>query len=95
MMMPGLARNMLVVRLLVEEEERTLRVWGETVEELFTDMFSGDAAQGFWEMYKRALQADQDCDEARARIAQLQAMLTENTQLQSWGLSKNGSAVLQ
>jgi hypothetical protein len=111
MMMPGLASNMLVVRLLVEEEERTLRVWGETVEELFTDMFSGDAAQGFcaagrsylsgqWypqalDMYKRALQADQDCDEARARIAQLQAMLTENTQLQSWGLSKNGSAVLQ
>jgi len=111
MMMPELAPNMLVVRFLVEEEKRTLRVWGESAEELFTDMFSGDATQGFcaagrsylsgqWypqalDMYKRALQADKDCDEAKAKIAHLQAMLKENTQLQSWGLSKGGLDVLQ
>jgi len=111
MMMPELASNMLVVRLLVEEEERVLRVWGESIEELFTDMFFGDAAQGFcaagrnylsgqWfpqslDMYKRALQADKDCDEAKAKVAHLQAMLKENPQLQSWGLSKGGLGVLQ
>jgi hypothetical protein len=104
MMMPDLATNMLVVRLLVEEEKRVQALWGESIEELFTDMFFGNGAQGFcaagqsyWSgqwypralmMYERALEMDATCDEALARIAHLKAMLNENSQLKNWGAVK-------
>ena len=93
MMMPELAGNLLVVRLLVENGELVQRLWGESVEELLTDMFLGNPAQGFcaagrsyllaqWydealAMYRRALQADPDCDEARAKAAHLLALVRE------------------
>lgn len=109
MMMPELAQNILVVRLLVEEEERVHGLWGESIEELFTEMFSGSAAQGFclagrsylsgqWyaralAMYERALHADKQCDEARVKVVHLRALLKENSQLQSWGMRGGKSAV--
>lgn len=103
LMMPDLAANMLVVRLLVEEEQRILALWGESIEELFADMFLGNAVQGFcvagesylsgqWysqalTMFERALQMDATCDESLARVAHLKAMLSENAQIRNWGVA--------
>lgn len=103
MMMPDMTANLLVIRLLVEKEVLVRRSWGESIEELFTDMFAGSAAQGFcaagrsylsaqWyvqalDMFKRALRSDEQCDEARAKVAHLQAVLKENRVLQGWGPS--------
>jgi len=100
MMMPDLAANMLVVRLLVEKEELVLSGWGERIEELFADMFSGRAAEGFcaagrsylsaqWyaqalDMYERALRCESQCDEARMKAVHLKALLQENSGLQNW-----------
>ena len=100
MMMPDLAGNMLVVRLLVEKEELVQSGWGEQIEELFTDMFSGSGAEGFcaagrsylsgqWyvqalDMYERALSCESQCDEARAKVVHLKAVLQENRSLRNW-----------
>ncbi len=100
MMMPDLAANMLVVRLLVEKEELVLSGWGERIEELFADMFSGSGADGFcvagrsylsgqWyvqalDMYERALRCESQCDEARAKVVHLKAVLQENSGLRNW-----------
>ncbi len=97
MMMPGLARNMLLVRLLVEREDRVQQLWGESLEDIFGEMFFGDATEGFcaagrsylqgqWylkslEMYQRALSIDRQCDEAIMRVAQLQAIVNENQEI--------------
>jgi len=97
LMMPDLARNMLVVRLLAEREYLVRLLWGETLEDIFTDMFYGDAAEGFctagrsylrgqWfpqalRMYQRALAVSPTCDEAITRLVQLQAVVRENRQL--------------
>ncbi|NIA05409.1 MAG: hypothetical protein GWP11_05510 [Proteobacteria bacterium] len=97
LMMPDLARNMLVVRLLVEREDVLRLLWGETLEAVFTDMFYGDAAEGFctagrsylrgqWfpqalRMYQKALAVSPTCDEAITRLVQLQAIVRENRQL--------------
>jgi len=91
MMMPELAGNPLVIRLLVEKSELVDRVWGESVEEVLADMFAGSPVQGFcaagrsyllaqWyddalAMYQRALAIDPGCDEARARVIHLQALV--------------------
>ncbi len=97
MMMPSLASNMLVVRLLVEREDMVRRLWGEEVRQLLADMFFGDAAEGFcaagrsylagqWysqalTMYQRALEEDPACDEALARVVQLRAIVRDHHQL--------------
>ncbi len=97
LMMPDLARNMLVVRLLVEREDVLRLLWGETLEAVFTDMFYGDAAEGFcsagrsylrgqWfpqalRMYQKALAVSPTCDEAIIRLVQLQTVVRENRQL--------------
>lgn len=97
LMMPDLAPNMLVVRLLAEREGVVLRLWGETLEDVFTDMFYGDAAEGFctagrsylrgqWfpqalRMYQKALAVSPTCDEAITKLVQLQAVVRENRQL--------------
>ena len=104
MMMPDLAGNTLVVRLLVEEEALVRALWGEPVEELFMDMFSGTAAEGFcsagrsylggqWygqalAMYERAFDCDRQCDEARVKIIQINKVLQDNSQLKNWGRNK-------
>lgn len=91
--MPVLARNDLIVRFLVEQEEKVLRLWSERVEDVFRDMF-GNVVEGFcaagrsyqeaqWfgdalAMFQRALQADPQCDEAIAKTVQLQNMVKES-----------------
>ncbi len=97
MKMSSFAGNFLVVRLLVEQEEMVKLLWGEEVEDVFTDMFFGDIAEGFctagrsyfngqWfvqalKMYQRALVADPTSDEAIVKIVQLQAVMKENREL--------------
>lgn len=95
--MPTFATNSLIVRLLVEQEEMVQLLWGEKVEDIFIDMFYGDAAEGFctagrsylngqWfahalQMYQRALAVDPTCDEAVTRMIQLQTVVKENRAL--------------
>ena len=94
LMLPELAENLLILRLLVEEEKAVIDLWGESVEALFDDIFSGGAATGFcragssylrgqWyhqalAVYERAFACDKQCDEAIARIAHLKAILRDN-----------------
>jgi len=103
MMLPRLADNLLVVRLLVEEEETVCVLWGEGIEELLADMFVGNAEQGFcaagrsyfsgqWypqalAMYKRALECDPGCDEARVKVAHIKEILRRNSRLWSRGMN--------
>jgi hypothetical protein len=95
--MTALSGNSLIVRLLVEQEEMVRLLWGEEIEDIFIDMFFGDAAEGFctagrsylngqWftqalKMYQRALDANPTCDEALVKMVQLQAVVTENREL--------------
>ncbi len=90
LMMPELSSNPLVVRLLIEEEDTICALWGEEVESVLADMFAGSAARGFcvasrsylagqWygealAMYERALACDDGCNEAREKIAEIEAM---------------------
>ena len=96
-MLPDLAGNMLVVRFLVEQEEAAQKIWGERAEDIFADMFYGAAEQGFcsagrsylngqwyeqaYAMYRRAVDIDGSCDEAFAKVHQLQAMLKQDEEL--------------
>jgi hypothetical protein len=95
--LPVLAENALVVRLLIEREKLVHRFWGEKLEDIFNDMYCGDAAEGFcragrsylsgqWffkalQMYKRALNVNPTCDEAITRMVQLQQIVSENKEL--------------
>lgn len=96
-MIPDLLRNMLVIRFLLEQEEVVQELWGEGVDAVFTDMFYGAPEQGFcaagrsylngqWyaqalAMYRRALEIDSGCDEAIAKMYQLQAIIRQNSEL--------------
>lgn len=97
MILPAMAENVHVVRLLIEREDMVDRFWGEKPEEIFNDMFCGDAAEGFciagrsylggqWffralQMYKRAILVNPTCDEAITRTVQLQQIVSENREL--------------
>ncbi len=90
-MLRDLTRNPLVIRLLLEKEEKVLELWRESVGELFADIFPGGAVEGFcsagrsyfaaqWynralEAYNRALDENIHCDEAIVRISHLKALL--------------------
>lgn len=90
-MLPELAANPLVLRLLVEREQAAAELWGESLEALFADAFAGRVADGFclagasylhghWlrqalAMFRRALTQEPDCDEAVVRIAHIEATL--------------------
>lgn len=94
LMMPTLAANALVIRLLIEREQVVRILWGEELPEIFEDIFCGDAAAGFcaagrsylagqWfvqalKAYQRALSVNPTCDEAITRMVQLQAVVREN-----------------
>lgn len=96
-MLPDLVGNMLVIRLLVEQEGLVANMWGEELEEIFQDLFYGDAAEGFcaagrsylgaqWfvqalKVYQRALAVNPTCDEAITRMVQLQAVVRDNREL--------------
>ncbi len=89
-LLPELAGNPLLVRLLVEEEDQVRTVWGEEVGDVLADMFQGSAARGFcaagrsyregqWyeqarAMYGRALQCDPENREARQQLDRLKSM---------------------
>ncbi len=93
----GLTSNMLVVRLLVEQEDVTFELWGEKADAVFADMFYDAPEQGFcaagrsylsgqWyaralAMYRRAVAVDAGCDEAFVKVSQLQAILRQNEEL--------------
>ncbi len=95
--LPDLAQNMLLVRLLVEEEEQLLRIWGEDSVDVLSDMFWGEPAHGFcaagksymsgqWyskalPMFERAMELDRGCDEARTKTYLLRAIIDENSSL--------------
>lgn len=90
--MSVLAGNELIVRFLVEEEDKVSLLWGENIEDVFRDMYR-DAVEGFcragrsyqeaqWfaealAMYQRALQIDPHCDEAIVKSVQLQSVVSE------------------
>ena len=94
-------QNLLLVRLLAEQEEMVLELWGEGVVSLFEDMFFGAPEQGFcaagrsfmagqWypqalKMYQQALEIDRSCDEAMIKKYQLQAMIRQNSTLAGVG----------
>jgi len=96
-MIPDLSRNMLVIRFLVEREDVVRELWGEGLEAVFEDMFYGAPEQGFcaagrsylngqWytralAMYRRAVDIDSGCDEAIAKMYQLQAVIRQNSGL--------------
>ncbi|MCI5162966.1 MAG: hypothetical protein D3917_13300 [Candidatus Electrothrix sp. AX5] len=94
-MLTGLADNFLLVRFLVEQEDIVEDLWGEGLADVFADMFFNTPAQGFcaagssymsgqWYtraliMYKRALEFDEGCDEAGAKIEELQLLIQKNS----------------
>ncbi len=89
--MSSLTNNVLVIRLLLEQEEKVRDLWGESVEEVFEDIFPGGAEEGFCitgrsyfegQWYHRALNAyrcalliNTNCDEAIIKISHLEAIL--------------------
>lgn len=91
LLLPDLAANPLVIRLLAEREQEVADLWGESLEGLFADLLGGRAADGFclagasylhghWRrqalaMYRRALALAPGCDEAIVRIAHIEAIL--------------------
>ena len=93
MMLPELAVNPLVLRLCMEMEEVVAELWGESLEDLFTDTFGGHPAGGFcligssdlrgqWyrqalTAYRRALSCERECDEAIVSAARIEAILRE------------------
>ncbi|PID71936.1 MAG: hypothetical protein CSB34_04625 [Desulfobulbus propionicus] len=93
-MVPGLVENDLVIRLLTEQEQLIEKIWGESLADLFQDIFSGNMAYGFcvagnsyfksqWyhralEMYRRAVALDRSCHEAVTRVIQLRGLIEEN-----------------
>ncbi|MDX9841835.1 MAG: hypothetical protein RBS95_10275 [Desulfobulbus sp.] len=93
MMLPELAVNPLVLRLCMEMEEVVAELWGESLEDLFTDTFGGRPAVGFcligssylrgqWyrqalTAYRRALSCERECDEAIVSAARIEAILRE------------------
>lgn len=95
--LPSLADNLHLVRLLVERQELLQRIWGESLGDIFNDMFWGDGVEGFcragrsylsghWfykalQVYKMALRMNPACDEAITRMAQLQQIISENKEL--------------
>ncbi|WP_339135510.1 MAG: hypothetical protein WGN25_18120 [Candidatus Electrothrix sp. GW3-4] len=94
-MLSGLADNFLLVRFLVEQEDIVEDLWGEPLDDVFADMFSGTPAQGFcaagesymsgqWYtraliMYKRALEFDEGCGEAGKKVQELHLLIQKNS----------------
>jgi len=93
MMLPDLVANTLILRLLAEQERAVGELWGESLEELFSDIFADNPASGFCQvgasylqgqwyhqsqaMYRRALACDRHCDQAIIRLAHLGIILRD------------------
>ena len=96
-MVSGLSHNLLLIRFLVEQESAVRTLWGEGMDDVFADMFYDAPEQGFcaagrsylngqwysraFAMYQRALDLDSGCDEAVAKVYQLQAIIRRNKEL--------------
>lgn len=94
MMLPDLVTNTLILRLLAEQEGAVIELWGESLEELFADIFADNPASGFCQvgasylqgqwyhqsqaMYRRALACDRHCDQAIVRLAHLGIILRDS-----------------
>ncbi len=94
-MLPALAGNSLLVRFLVEHEDMVEYLWSEELASVFSDMFSGQAEQGFcaagrsymsgqWYtralvMYRRAVATDSTCAEAAAKVDELQQLIQQTS----------------
>jgi hypothetical protein len=94
-MLPGLADNFLLVRFLVEQEDVIEELWGEGLVDVLADMYSGTPSLGFcaagksymsgqWYtraliMYKRALEFDDGCDEAKRKVDELQLLIKKSS----------------
>lgn len=94
-MLPTLAQNSLLVRFLVEREDMVAYLWSEELDSIFSDMFSGQAAQGFcaagksymsgqWYtraliMYRRAAELDNSCHEAATKVDELQQLIQQTS----------------
>lgn len=88
--LPDLMDNILVVRLLVEQEQLVWDIWGESLEELLSTVSGGSAVSGLcsaaeayyggqWYhdalcLYKRALSGDKHCQKALVRSLQIAAL---------------------
>ncbi|MDH5524362.1 MAG: hypothetical protein OEY01_10280 [Desulfobulbaceae bacterium] len=93
-MLPELAGNLLLIRFLLENPEVAHSLWGESMEEIFADIFPDSPEYGFcaaarsyqegnWftmahEAYGRALAINPTCLEAQGKIYQLQALAREH-----------------
>ncbi len=94
-MLSGIADNFLLVRFLVEQEDIVEDLWGEGLVDVFADMYSNTPALGFcaagssymsgqWYtraliMYKRALEFDDGCDEAKRKVDELQLLIAKSS----------------
>ena len=94
-LLPALAGNSLLVRFLVEHEDMVEYLWSEELASVFSDMFFGQAAQGFcaagqsymsgqWYtralvMYRRAAATDSACAEAMAKVDELQQLIQQTS----------------
>jgi hypothetical protein len=94
-MLPTLAHNSLLIRFLVEHEDMVEYLWSEELASVFSDMFSGQAAQGFcaagrsymngqWHiqalaMYRRAAATESTCAEAASKVDELQQLIQQNS----------------
>jgi hypothetical protein len=92
-----LSQNMLLIRFLVEQEDTVCTLWGEGMDDVFADMFYDAPEQGFcaagrsylngqwysraFAMYQRARDIAPGCDEAVAKVYQLQTIIRRNKEL--------------
>ncbi|MFH1215914.1 MAG: hypothetical protein V1706_05360 [Pseudomonadota bacterium] len=90
-MLPEQSGNFVLLRYLVEHDVEARDLWGESLEEIFSDMFPGAPENGFcyaarsyyegnWyekaqDAYQAALRINRQCDEALRRSCQLRVIL--------------------
>lgn len=91
LMLPEQSGNFLLLRYLVEHGEAVRDLWGESLADIFSDMFPGAPENGFcyaarsyydgnwyekaYDAYQAALRLNRQCDEAIRRSHQLRAGL--------------------
>ncbi|MFZ5765884.1 MAG: hypothetical protein ACOY4H_09850 [Thermodesulfobacteriota bacterium] len=94
-MLPEQSGNPLLLRFLLEHEVMARELWGESLPEIFADMFAGAPETGFclagrsylegnWyerahAAYQGALAINRQCDEARHRSSQLRTLIRKNS----------------
>lgn len=93
LLLPGQSQNVLLLRLLLEERGLSRLLWGETVTEIFSDLFPDQAEHGYlaaaksyfdgqWledalAAYEKALQLNSSLAEARRRTFLIRTMISD------------------